>query len=467
MHKDAYHSAGDGIASQALGGLDRPAQHQSSENFSAASTDFWKNTYADIARLGGGSGRSHSGGGDSGQLDFGNSSSIYGGGQGYSHSGRHDHHHHHHHHHGNDHHRDHGHGAKPGGSSPATGDNAINQSVNFSSAFGGVTGMLLDAINQTGDLLPRNNTDAPAANSSDDVQSQIAALTRVMEDFMQAELLLIQQLAQQNDGAAATDVAPPTAPTDTTAGGSDRVSETTGSVANGTYSLEDAIKQNDMNSRGQVVADIPFHGPNTWGDGKSVVDNNVVPPGVTNYAPWGVIAPEQGKVADPNTVIDLKDQHVYFHKKGGGWVEAANPQNSGFWEGNFYNDFHGNLSFANPSETLADGTFQFKAAGEGQVSHFGNGNTPVAFDPGLYDGVFQRVDAKADRNDSNLVIDAAGDYYRDSGKIWGEEGQNESNLRNPGAGTSNWTRLSDQWQTTYFTTMSADQLRNEPPPGMS
>jgi len=324
-----------------------------------------------------------------------------------------------------------------------------------------------------------------------DTPSETAAKSEQVVELLNQLLTMEQQLMQYlqtlnnpngNGGAAGTgadqsdtgSVAPSTDQTsspvsDVSAGdGSDHVTETPGPTTPGTYSLQDALDQNDMNKRAQVIADIPYHGPNSWADGKAIVDNNVIPPGIEDFAPWSVVSQEQGKVADRNTQITVSNQHVYFHKKdGSGYVDAANPGNTGFWEGYYYNDFRGNASFNDPSQKVVDGGFQFTSAPEGQVNHLGNGNTPVHFDPNLYDGVFVRMDAKADRDNSNLVIDLAGDYYRPTGKIWGEDGQNDSNLRNPGAGTSNWTRLTSQTQTLYYTTMDADTLRNEPPPGMS
>jgi len=407
------------------------------DNFSAGQHDFWKDTYQEIAGLG------HHG-------------------RGHGHGG---------------HHCDH---LRQGSENKHNNEGGCGEQLDFGCAASVYGDASLGKVSY-------GKTDSP---SEAELRSQ--QVVELLHQILQLEQQLMQYLQRLNGGGSQSDsgsvdsnhVSEPAQEVDSNSGhatepvrevdsntghadAGDTVTETPTAAAPGTYSLEDAIAQNDMSKRAQVIADIPYHGPNSWADGKAIVDNNVIPPGIEDFAPWSVVSQEQGKVADRDTQITVGNQHVYYHKKGGGWVEAANPDNTGFWEGRYYNDFRGNASFDDPSQKVVDGMFQFTSAPEGQVNHLGNGNTPVRFDPNLYDGVFERLDAKADRNNSNLVIDLAGDYYRPTGKIWGEEGQNDSNLRNPGAGTSNWTRLTDQVQTLYYKTMDADVLRNEPPPGMS
>jgi len=454
MHRDT--SFGDNFTNNSNHGLDGTNDNHSlsGDNFSSGNQDFWKDTYQGIANL-----------------------------------GHHDHGHHGHHGHGRGHHGHHehtGHHGRHGGHSD-NGSQGKQSDAGSSSEhldFGSQSSIYGDCSTAK---VSDGKTDAP--NETEAKSEQVVELLNQILELERQLMQYLQRLNNGDGGGAGTgsdqgdsgSVAPSSDQTSTPASdqastpasdvsagdGSDHTTETPRSTTPGTYSLQDALDQNDMNKRAQVIADIPFHGPNSWADGKAIVDNNVIPPGIEDFAPWSVVSQEQGKVADRDTQVTVGNQHVYYHKKGGGWVEAANPDNTGFWEGRYYNNFQGNASFDDPTQKVVDGGFQFQSAPEGQVNHLGNGNTPVRFDPNLYDGVFERLDAKADRDNSNLVIDLAGDYYRPSGKIWGEDGQNDSNLRNPGAGTSNWTRLTSQTQTLYYTTMDADTLRNEPPPGMS
>lgn len=228
--------------------------------------------------------------------------------------------------------------------------------------------------------------------------------------------------------------------------------------------MAQVLFQNDWGRRGIVQADIPFHGGEGWGDGKYGYPPTA---DVTNYSPWGVVSQQVGKNADENATINVKDQHVYFHLKGGGWVEAASPANTGYWEAEYRRDFAGNQSWGNGAASAADGSYQFGAPSEGRVDHFGSGNTALKFDPAKYDGIFQSIDAKADRDDSGLVINFGGDYQRDYGITQNEAGQTEANLRNPAAGANNWTPLTSNYQRLYFTTMTDEAFKNDPPPGIA
>lgn len=228
--------------------------------------------------------------------------------------------------------------------------------------------------------------------------------------------------------------------------------------------MAQVLFQNDWGRRGIVQADIPFHGGEGWGDGKYGYPPTA---DVTNYSPWGVVSQQVGKDADENASINVKDQHVYFHLKGGGWVEAASPANTGYWEAEYRRDFAGNQSWGNGAGNAADGSYQFRAPSEGRVDHFGSGNTPLKFDPAKYDGIFQSIDAKADRDNSGLVINFGGDYQRDYGITQNEAGQTEANLRNPPAGANNWTTLTSDYQRLYFTTMTDEAFKNDPPPGIA
>lgn len=227
--------------------------------------------------------------------------------------------------------------------------------------------------------------------------------------------------------------------------------------------MAQVLFQNDWGRRGIVQADIPFHGGEGWGDGKYGYPPTA---DVTNYSPWGVVSQQVGKNADENATINIKDQHVYFHLKGGGWVEAASPANTGYWEAEYRRDFAGNESWGNGAGNAADGSYQFGAPSDGRVDHFGSGNTPLKFDPAKYDGIFQSIDAKADRDNSGLVINFGGDYQRDYGITQNEAGQTEANLRNPAAGANNWTPLMSDYQRLYFTTMTDEAFKNDPPPAI-
>lgn len=219
-------------------------------------------------------------------------------------------------------------------------------------------------------------------------------------------------------------------------------------------SLADVLAQNDYSlHQGKT-------GTNGW-------QNSKVPDRVTGFREWGVIKTEHGQVEDHNAKLQIKDASVYYHLKTGGWVQVEAPNQSHWWEGNFYTDFHGNLSKHGDGKVLSDGSYQFSAPPDGFLDHFGPGEIPVKFDTSLYDGVFTTMSFKADRANSGLTMQIGGDYLRPSGITQNEPGQTAENLSNPAAGGGNRMRITDNWQTAYYTSVDASVIEKDPPPGIT
>src|SRR5262249_12484354 len=83
--------------------------------------------------------------------------------------------------------------------------------------------------------------------------------------------------------------------------------------------------------------------------------------------------------------------------------------------------------------------------------------TPGQFAPGTVDGVFERADIKANENNSGLVAKLGGEF-------WSDPGQSDNTIVGI-PGTNNFTALTDQYQTMYFSNMSSQELATDPPPG--
>lgn len=228
--------------------------------------------------------------------------------------------------------------------------------------------------------------------------------------------------------------------------------------------LAEALKQNDTSRRDLVTADAPFHSKGGLAGGKYGHSDKIIPEGVKGVGEWGVIYPELGKTPDRSAKIQVADAAVYYHKKGGGWVVGEAPEQAKWWEGNYYANFHGNLSKHGDGKLQADGSFQFSAPPEGFNDHFGPGPTMAKFDPALYDGVFTAMSVKSDMANSGLVMQLGADYYIPANSMPGQLPDSHSS---PAAGGNNWTRITDKWQQLYFTSLDAQTLSNDPPPGLS
>jgi hypothetical protein len=82
--------------------------------------------------------------------------------------------------------------------------------------------------------------------------------------------------------------------------------------------------------------------------------------------------------------------------------------------------------------------------------------------PGTVNGVYVRVDMKTNDPKANLVANVGADWWLDAsaGYVLGFN-------NNPGAGMSDWVRLTTNWRTLYFTSFGPQQFQADPPPGLA
>jgi hypothetical protein len=59
------------------------------------------------------------------------------------------------------------------------------------------------------------------------------------------------------------------------------------------------------------------------------------------------------------------------------------------------------------------------------------------------------------------VAELGADWWRDPNAPFVDDFSN-----NPGAGSSDWVKLTTEWKNLYFTTLSPQQLQADPPPGL-
>lgn len=226
------------------------------------------------------------------------------------------------------------------------------------------------------------------------------------------------------------------------------------STAAASGSLADALAQNDFANRGKIVSTAPFD----WANGKGG-ENGPQDTIAGNYpvGPWGIIYPEKGKTIDPNATVDVRNGETYYHLRSGGWVQALGANQDQWWEGNFREDLAGNVSSGPGGKQNPDGSYEFAAPPAGMVDHFGPGTAPLNFDSNLYDGVYTTMQARTSSDNSNMVMMVGTDHYDyryDNGSA-------------DGFGLNNWTRLSTDWQSMYYTSLDAQTFQNDPPPGLS
>lgn len=228
-----------------------------------------------------------------------------------------------------------------------------------------------------------------------------------------------------------------------------------------TSSLTDAIYQNTVgNSEG-----FPLGVPQgyDWYSGTNTIVGDKPPSGFTSVTGWGQVYPEAGAAAstNANATVQMTGFKTYVHLTNGGWVlvqdQATNPIDGA----HFTADFSGAANVAWNEKTLADGSMTMDAPKSGYNDHFWPGARGT-YGAGTIDGVFVEAQMKTNDPNANLVANLGADWWRSATAPYVDGFAN-----NPSPGMSDWVKLTTEYQSLYFTSMSAAQLQADPPPGLS
>ena len=249
--------------------------------------------------------------------------------------------------------------------------------------------------------------------------------------------------------ASGSDNTTPTRTTDTPSTSGDNISSAT---------IAQVISQNN---RTQATT-------HAEGDSNSNVLNagraDTIPTGAKGISGWGLITNEDGAQVDRSASAQVQNMQTYVHLKTGGWklVENQNDASNeskiaGMTENTNFTNIQQDNNVVN-----SNGVATLNAPpGAYTMKHFGVANktwTPGTFDEGSIDGVFVRADAKANENNSGLIAKLGGEWWSNPA------GDNNTILGVPG--TNNFMKLTDQWQSMYFSSVSQATLENDPPPGI-
>jgi len=222
--------------------------------------------------------------------------------------------------------------------------------------------------------------------------------------------------------------------------------------------LTDAIYQNTPgNSQGYPEGlswDTGFHGTSTL---------TPAPAGFSALTGWAVVYPEAGAPVSPNAASDtvqVANFTTYVHLTDGTWVKVQDQAQTGIQGAHYVADFSGDANIPFSEQTLPDGSVSMDAPPAGYNDHF----WPTArgtYTPGTVDGVFIEADMKTNDPSANLVAQLGGDWWLNANADYVSGFAN-----NPGIGGNDFTKLTTQWQTLYYTSLSPQQLQADPPPGL-
>jgi hypothetical protein len=257
-------------------------------------------------------------------------------------------------------------------------------------------------------------------------------------------------IADQDDGAIASHAIDSRSETSTSSPSPRLVHSSTRPTA-----LSEVIYQNTPgNSQGYPEGlswDTGVHGTTTL---------TPAPAGFSAVAGWGVVYPEAGAPVSPNAAsntVQIQNFTTYVHLTDGTWVKVQDQSQIGISGAHYVADFSGNANIPWNEQTLSDGSVSVDAPPVGYNDHF----FPSArgtFTPGTVDGVLVEADMKTNDPSANLVAQIGADWWLSSTAPYVDGFAN-----NPGVGANDWTKLTTEWQTLYYSSISPQQLEADPP----
>jgi len=231
-----------------------------------------------------------------------------------------------------------------------------------------------------------------------------------------------------------------------------------------TSALTDAIYQNTVgNSQGFPVGVPTYY---SWYGGSDTVPGNTPPSNFSSVTGWGQIYPEVGAPVDtnPNLSVQIANFQTYVHLTSGGWVLVQSEATNSIGGAHYLADFSGNSSVPWNETVLPDGSVSVDAPQSGYNDHFWPG-ARGSYAPGTVDGVFVEAQMKTNDPNANLIANLGADWWASTTAPFVY--QNGVFVNNPGAGASDWVKLTTSYQNLYFTSLSAAQLQADPPPGLT
>jgi hypothetical protein len=187
------------------------------------------------------------------------------------------------------------------------------------------------------------------------------------------------------------------------------------------------------------------------------------PQGNTAMDVWGGLYVGQGGNSTTNTRINIRRLQIWWKRLStGAWTQGCqvdNPEVGSYAED--FSNYYGLLA----TRTEPDGTISFLPDAPGRMCHFYAPFPRVPIDPNDVGGVVASVEARLiltnpsgtdDRNQANFVLNCGGDYYPDT------TGGGIAN--NPGIAGGKFKYLATNWRSSSMTTLSLDDLTNNPPP---
>ncbi|MBO4227689.1 hypothetical protein [Bradyrhizobium neotropicale] len=187
------------------------------------------------------------------------------------------------------------------------------------------------------------------------------------------------------------------------------------------------------------------------------------PSGWSALTGWAQVYQEDGAPVSPNSAsgtVQVQDFRTSVHLTDGTWVKVQDQAQVGISAAHYVADFSGDAHIPIGKQTLPDGSVSLDAPPSGYNDHFWP-TVRGTYTPGTVDGVFVEAQMKTIDPDAHLVAQLGADWWQNATAQYAG-----LNVNNTAVGLNNWIKLTTQWQTLYYSSLSPQQLQADPPPGL-
>ena len=202
-----------------------------------------------------------------------------------------------------------------------------------------------------------------------------------------------------------------------------------------------------------------------WRERPRVGWGNTPPEDWSAMTTWGQVYAAAGTNAPVNTRVQIKNLKTwYLSKATGEWVEWQHSSNVG--GANYAEDFQDDVNVPADIRQEATGGISVTIP-DGYNFHFWPEEGRVEMDPTDIAAVWSAIDARLvldnpngpeDRVDAQLMMSAGADYWLNRAAEWDQWKTNGD------IGIGRFRLITPDWQTYNMHTMSAEILRDNPPP---
>jgi hypothetical protein len=200
----------------------------------------------------------------------------------------------------------------------------------------------------------------------------------------------------------------------------------------------------------------------SWNTGNTSTPNTPAPSGWSALTGWAQVYQQAGAAVSQNNASDtvqVQNFKTYVLLTDGSWVQVQDQATSGIVGGNYIADFSTDEHTAFKTDRKnSDGSVTLSAPPSGYNDHFFPGMRG-AFTPGTIVGVFVEADMRTNNPGANLVAQLGVDWWKDVTAEWAGD-----DVNNLAAGINDWLKLTTQWRTLYYTSLTRQQLQANPPP---